>query len=117
MPPDAIRLLRATASGDDRASALGLAAMCLPVYARALDAMLRDTLSPNILHGGVKYNIIPGTSSLEVDVRRLPGTSDTEIEARIRERLGPELSAVTDIEIARLEGLDLRVQRAQLRHG
>ena len=99
LPPEALRLLRAAASGDARASALGLGAMCLPVYARALDAMLRDTLSPNILHGGVKYNIIPGTASLEVDVRRLPGTSDHEIEARIRERLGPELSAVTDIEI------------------
>ncbi len=99
LPPEALRVLRAAASGDSRASALGLGAMCLPVYARALDAMLRDTLSPNILHGGVKYNIIPGTASLEVDVRRLPGTSDDEIEARIRERLGPALSAVTDIEI------------------
>ena len=99
VPPEAIRLLRAAASGDPRASALGLARMCLPVYGRALDAMLRDTLSPNILHAGVKYNIIPGTASLELDVRRLPGTSDAEIEARIRERLGTELSAVTDIEI------------------
>ena len=96
---DGLRLLRAAASGDSRASALGLAAMCLPVYARALDAMLRDTLSPNILQGGVKFNIIPGRASLEVDVRRLPGTTEEFMEARIRERLGPELAAVTDIEV------------------
>lgn len=99
MPPEAIRLLRAAASGDSRASALGLAGMCLPVYARALDAMLRDTLSPNILQGGVKFNIIPGKASLEVDVRRLPGSSEEMLEAQIRERLGPELAAVTDIEV------------------
>ena len=92
-------MLRAAASGDPRASALGLAAMCLPVYARVLDAMLRDTLSPNIVHGGVKANVIPGTASLEVDVRRLPGSTEDDIEARIRERLGPALSDVTDIQI------------------
>ncbi len=76
VPPEAIRLLRAAASGDSRASALGSRRCACPVYARALDAMLRDTLSPNILHGGVKYNIIPGVATLEVDVRRLPGTTD-----------------------------------------
>ncbi len=99
LPPEALRLLRAAASGDPRASALGLAGVCLPVYARVLDAMLRDTLSPNILQGGVKFNVVPGKASLEVDVRRLPGSSEEAIEARIRERLGPELAAVTDIEV------------------
>jgi acetylornithine deacetylase/succinyl-diaminopimelate desuccinylase-like protein len=99
LPPEGLRLLRAAASGDERASAIGLGAMCLPVYARALDAMLRDTLSPNILQGGVKYNIIPGRATLEVDVRRLPGSSEEAIEARIRERLGPELAALTDIDV------------------
>jgi acetylornithine deacetylase/succinyl-diaminopimelate desuccinylase-like protein len=99
LAPEALRLLRAAASGDPRASALALDHLCLPVYTRVLDAMLRDTLSPNILHGGVKFNVIPGEASLEVDIRRLPGTSDDDMEARIRERLGPELSARTDIEL------------------
>jgi len=98
LPPEGLRVLRAAASGDPRASALALAAMCLPVYTRVLDAMLRDTLSPNILRGGVKFNIVPGTATLEVDVRRLPGTTEEEMEARIRERLGPELAAVTEIQ-------------------
>jgi acetylornithine deacetylase/succinyl-diaminopimelate desuccinylase-like protein len=96
---EAVRLLRVATSGDPRASALALEGFCLPVYGRVLDAMLRDTLSPNILHGGVKFNVIPGHAELEVDIRRLPGTTDDEMEARIRERLGPELSARTDIEL------------------
>ena len=97
--PEAVRLLRAAASGDERASGLALGAFCLPVYGRVLDAMLRNTLSPNILHGGVKFNVIPGSATLEVDIRRVPGTTEPEMEALVRERLGPELSAVTDIDL------------------
>ena len=58
--PDA-RLLRACVAG--ATGHLGGPARgrcCSPVYGRALDAMLRDTLSPNVLHAGVKYNVIPG---------------------------------------------------------
>ncbi|HXG26072.1 MAG TPA: M20/M25/M40 family metallo-hydrolase, partial [Candidatus Binatia bacterium] len=98
-PPEVLRLLRAAASGDERASGHALAGFCLPVYGRVLDAMLRDTLSPNIIDAGVKVNVIPGLATLEVDVRRLPGTTEPEIEARLRERLGPDLAAVTDIEL------------------
>jgi len=93
------KLLRALVSGDPRASAKGLEAVCSPVYARALDAMLRDTLSANVLHAGVKFNVIPGLAVLEIDCRRLPGTTQPDMEARIRERLGPELAASTEIEL------------------
>jgi acetylornithine deacetylase/succinyl-diaminopimelate desuccinylase-like protein len=47
----------------------------------------------------VKYNVIPGTAVLEIDCRRLPGTSEPDMEARIIDRLGPELAAVTDVEL------------------
>jgi acetylornithine deacetylase/succinyl-diaminopimelate desuccinylase-like protein len=97
--PAIARLLQAVASGGPNASALALAGVCLPIYARALDAMLRDTISPNVVHGGVKFNVIPGAATLEIDCRRLPGTSEADLEARIRERLGPELASVTDIEL------------------
>jgi acetylornithine deacetylase/succinyl-diaminopimelate desuccinylase-like protein len=93
------KLLRGLASGDPRASAKALEAMCSPVYARALDAMLRDTLSATVLHAGVKFNVIPGRAVLEIDCRPLPGTTEPEIEARIRERLGPEIEAITQIEL------------------
>ena len=96
---EAARLVRALTSGDSRASGLALGGLCSPVYARALDATLRDTLSPNVLRSGVKFNVIPGEATLELDVRRLPGTTEEDIEARLRDRLGPELAAVTDIEL------------------
>lgn len=93
------RLLRALATGAPGANATALEGMCSPVYARALDAMLRDTLSTNVLHAGVKFNVIPGRAILEIDCRTLPGTSEPEMEAQIRERLGPELEAVTEIDL------------------
>jgi acetylornithine deacetylase/succinyl-diaminopimelate desuccinylase-like protein len=93
------RLLRACIAGSTGISAGRLAGLLSPVYGRALDAMLRDTLSTNVLHAGVKYNVIPGTAVLEIDCRRLPGTTEEELEARIIDRLGPELAAVTDIEL------------------
>ena len=43
------------------------------MYARALRALIRDTLSPDIIHAGVKYNVIPGDAVIEVDCRVLPG--------------------------------------------
>ncbi|HUG30290.1 MAG TPA: M20/M25/M40 family metallo-hydrolase [Candidatus Limnocylindria bacterium] len=97
--PRTARMLQACISGATGVSAGRLAGLLSPVYGRALDAMLRDTLSTNVLHAGVKYNVIPGTAVLEIDCRRLPGTSEREMEARIIDRLGPELAAVTDIEL------------------
>ena len=61
-------------SGDDpgRAEA-ALAVACDPMYARAVRALLRDTISPDVVHAGVKYNVIPGDAVVEVDCRVLPG--------------------------------------------
>ncbi len=42
-------------------------------YARALRALVRDTLSPNVITTGIKYNVIPGDATIEVDCRVLPG--------------------------------------------
>jgi acetylornithine deacetylase/succinyl-diaminopimelate desuccinylase-like protein len=93
------RMLRGLASGDPTMSAKALGEICSPVYARALDAMLRDTLSANVLHAGVKFNVIPGQAVLEIDCRRLPGTTEAEMEAQILERLGPGLAESTEIEL------------------
>lgn len=93
------RVLGLLARSDPRTSARTLDALCSPVYVRVLDAMLHDTLSTTVLHSGIKYNVIPGIATLEIDCRRLPGTSEADMAARIRERLGPELAAVTDIDL------------------
>ena len=97
--PEASRMLRALAGGDSAVTTAALGAVCSPVYARALDAMLRDTISTNVLHAGVKFNVIPGEAVLEIDCRSLPGTTEPEMEARIRSRLGPALAAVTEVEL------------------
>ncbi len=96
---DVARLLTAVRDGGDRASLVALADMCLPVYGRVVAAMLRDTLSPNVVQGGVKFNVIPGTATLEIDVRRLPGSDELAFEDTIRRLLGPELAELTDIEL------------------
>lgn len=45
-----------------------------PTLRRSLDAMLRDTATPNVLHAGAKVNVMAGHGEAEVDVRMLPGT-------------------------------------------
>lgn len=92
------RLLERLAAGDDRAAA-AIERFCTPERARALWALLRDTVSPNVIHGGVKYNVIPGEAWLEVDCRFLPGSDEATVEADIRSRLGPALEAACRIEL------------------
>ena len=62
--------------------------------ARVRSAVLRDTISPDIIHAGVKYNVIPGEATIEVDCRVLPGTSEGAMHALIVDRIGPELAAI-----------------------
>lgn len=49
-----------------------------------LNAMLRTSLSPTIIHAGMKVNVIPNTAVAEIDVRRLPNETREEVEMRFR---------------------------------
>ena len=99
LPEDAGSLLAAL-SGDDPARAeAALAVACDPMYARALRALLRDTLSPDVVHAGIKYNVIPGDAIVEVDCRVLPGTTEPDMRAQVLARLGPDLAAACDVEL------------------
>jgi acetylornithine deacetylase/succinyl-diaminopimelate desuccinylase-like protein len=97
--PDQRRLADALVGPDPRPAELALHASCDPFSARLLRALLRDTISPNMIHAGVKYNIIPGEAIVEVDCRTLPGTSEETMRATIVERLGPELAAVCEVDL------------------
>jgi acetylornithine deacetylase/succinyl-diaminopimelate desuccinylase-like protein len=88
VPPDTARLVRAVGQSDVRASELALDALCDPMYARAARALLRDTVSPDILHAGTKYNVIPGEAELTVDCRLLPETDEPAMRREIERRLG-----------------------------
>ena len=92
------RLLRALASEDPRLGEAALDAICEPVPARVIRALLRDTISPTIVHGGVKYNVIPGEATIELDCRLLPGTTEADMRESIIGRLG-DLAAHVDVDL------------------
>jgi len=58
----------------------------------ALNAVVRDTVSLNMLHAGVKVNVIPDEAEAFLDCRLLPETDSGEFLAGIREALDdPEI--------------------------
>jgi acetylornithine deacetylase/succinyl-diaminopimelate desuccinylase-like protein len=79
--------------------ALKLAARRNIGMARALHALTRMTLSPNVARGGVKTNIIAGKATLDVDIRTLPGQDDQYVMAHLRRALG-DLAPEVEIEKA-----------------
>ncbi len=99
LPPEAAEVLRALSGDDPGRAEAALAVACDPMYARAVRALLRDTISPDVVHAGFKYNVIPGDAVVEVDCRVLPGTTEPAMRADLVERLGPELAAVCEIEL------------------
>jgi acetylornithine deacetylase/succinyl-diaminopimelate desuccinylase-like protein len=86
-------VLRAIASGslDPSAADRAIDELCEPMYARALRAVIRDTMSPNVVHSGVKYNVVPGDATIDVDCRILPGTTEEAARAEVERGIGPEL--------------------------
>jgi acetylornithine deacetylase/succinyl-diaminopimelate desuccinylase-like protein len=76
-----------------------MAGQCDPMIARVVSALLRDTMSPNVVRAGVKYNVIPGEAIIELDVRQLPGATEPDIRDEIRRRMGEDLWAATDVEV------------------
>ena len=101
LPGEAASVLRAVAAGEMEAIAADAAieGLCDPMYARALRALIRDTLSPDIVYAGVKYNVIPGDAVIEVDCRVLPGTTEPQMRAEVERRLGPDLLHACEIEL------------------
>jgi acetylornithine deacetylase/succinyl-diaminopimelate desuccinylase-like protein len=76
---------------DDAARAALEAAVADEVLRRSLDAMLRDTITPNVIHVGRKMNVVPGAGEAEVDVRTLPGTDQGAFEIELQAIAGPDV--------------------------
>jgi acetylornithine deacetylase/succinyl-diaminopimelate desuccinylase-like protein len=53
-------------------------------------AMLKNTISLNLLHAGNKVNVIPSVAEAELDIRLLPGTDPDSVIADIKEYLADE---------------------------
>lgn len=64
---------------------------------RTFKPLFHNTVSPTILHGSTKVNVIPGEVSVELDGRLLPGFSPQDM---LRE-LKPIIGGDVDIEIVR----------------
>jgi acetylornithine deacetylase/succinyl-diaminopimelate desuccinylase-like protein len=96
LPADSARLVEAVLDPDPRRSQAAIDRLCEPSYGRALGALLRDTISPNIIASGVKMNVIPGVAEVYIDCRTLPGTEPEQMLAEVRRRIGEDLWARID---------------------
>jgi acetylornithine deacetylase/succinyl-diaminopimelate desuccinylase-like protein len=85
--------LRRILDADPAVADAALDELCEAGDARVARALLRDTVSPNVIAAGVKYNVIPGTAEVQLDCRPLPGTSEADLRARLIARLGPDLAS------------------------
>lgn len=97
--PRTARVLRALADGDERLLDEAAAAGCSPYLVRVVRALVRDTISPNIVRAGVKFNVVPGEAIVEIDCRPLPETSEADMRRQVLDRLGPELARRATIEL------------------
>ncbi len=55
---------------------------------RLVHACTHTTFSPNVMHGGIKTNVVPDSVELEVDIRTLPGQTGDEVRVMLDEVLG-----------------------------
>ena len=62
-----------------------------PGMARVIDALLRNTASPTVVHAGSKVNVIPGRAEAELDGRIAVGSSEAELLAELRALAGPDI--------------------------
>ncbi len=77
-----------------------------PVLRRSIDAMLRDTVTPTVLHAGKKVNVIPGAGEAEVDIRTLPGTDQAALLAQLQALVGDDatVESVMSLPVDRVAG-------------
>ncbi len=62
-----------------------------PAMARIIHALTHMTVSPNVVRGGVKSNVIAEEGTAEIDIRTLPGQDETTVDDHLRKVLGSEL--------------------------
>jgi len=66
---------------------------------RTFDPLLHNTVSPTILHGSDKINVIPGEIAVELDGRLLPGFRPEDMFAELRNLIGKEV----ELEVTRFD--------------
>ncbi|HXR26532.1 MAG TPA: M20/M25/M40 family metallo-hydrolase [Candidatus Baltobacteraceae bacterium] len=99
IPSTAPLVRRILAAGDAAGALAAIDELCREPERRALKALLRDTISPTIVHAGVKENVLPGTAEVVVDCRQLPGTTAAQVEALVAAQVEPDLWRHCSIEV------------------
>ena len=74
-----------------------------PITRRSIDAMLRDTVSPNVIRAGTKMNMLPGWAEAELDVRTLPGTDPEALLRELQALAGPAVKGESVMTMAAVE--------------
>jgi acetylornithine deacetylase/succinyl-diaminopimelate desuccinylase-like protein len=68
-----------------------LAARALGPRGRQLSRVIRNTVSPTIVRGGDKINVIPSEIELELDGRLLPGFTPEHLIAELHDLVGKDV--------------------------
>ncbi len=58
---------------------------------KLLEPIFRNTISPTIVHGGDKINVIPCLITLDCDGRMLPGFTPDQMVAELQDIVGPDI--------------------------
>lgn len=91
-PPEDAARYRALLSGNGADAAQEYLAVNIP----AMYSMLRTSLSPNIVQGGYRYNVIPSQAEATFDVRMLPDEDKAWLMERVREVIADPQVQVVD---------------------
>ncbi len=75
----------------------------LAVYLRVITRM---TISPNVIHGGTKTNIVPDTCEAEVDIRVLPNQNFDYVLREIKPFIGDSAVEPLQVHTASFSGVD-----------
>jgi acetylornithine deacetylase/succinyl-diaminopimelate desuccinylase-like protein len=59
-----------------------------PMMAMLIHGLSRMTISSNVVHGGVKVNVIPENAYVDLDIRTLPGQDEEYVMSQLRRALG-----------------------------
>jgi acetylornithine deacetylase/succinyl-diaminopimelate desuccinylase-like protein len=57
-------------------------------FAEGLRAVTRMTVSPNVIRGGQKVNIVPDSCEAEIDIRTLPGQDESYVRRELEPLIG-----------------------------
>ncbi len=94
LPPELISRLQDPALLDD-----ALAHLPDLGTAKFAHACTHTTFSPNVVHGGLKTNVIPDEVTIDVDIRTLPGQNRATVDTMLAEALGPVLASRVEVEL------------------